>query len=217
VICYEDGTCDWSVSHDSDIHEVLEKSAKYKKAVNYVSMGRNDGSDSYFYPPDPSNIWFVRRATGTTYLGKSCCSGNGLGDLQDHWWNDTGDDRVERVSFAPNKGWFVIKANRGARWENLPDSLSTALEEYWTEHKGVVDLSVGHNGEWFIRYGDGSYQVCGVHPSLSAVLDMPDEKRGGVEWVEMGPDGTFVALFEKYTCWYGDSDLTEALLQANAT
>jgi hypothetical protein len=33
-----------------------------------------------------------------------------------------------------------------------------------------------------------------------------------VEWVELGPDGTFVALFEKYTAWYGGAFLTDDLL-----
>ena len=84
IVSYEDGDCAWSVSHDSDIHDVLEKSVKkYKKPVAFVSLGKNDGSGSYNVPTDPSNIWFVRRDTGTTYLGPTCKSDYPFNELND--------------------------------------------------------------------------------------------------------------------------------------
>ena len=130
------------------------------------------------------------------------------------WWNGEGDDRVSKVFFGPNNGWCIFKEGGSISWDNLPDSLSDTIDAHWDEYDGVDDLSIGHNGEWFVKYGDGHFEWCGVHPALEAVFDLPSGKRGGVEWVELGPDGAFVALFEKYTCWYGSSDLTEKLIQA---
>jgi hypothetical protein len=72
---------------------------------------------------------------------------------------------------------------------------------------------VGHNGEWFVKFGTGHYSSRGVHP-LEKLLDgisSSGNRTGAVEWVELGPGHTFVALFERYTAWYGCEDLTEAL------
>lgn len=77
-------------------------------------------------------------------------------------------------------------------------------------------MSVGHNGEYFVKYRSGQYAWCGVHPTLANLLIK--EKIGGracsIEWVELGPDATFVALFNNHTVWYGSEVLTEHLLAA---
>lgn len=164
-----------------------------------------DGSDTYMQPAG-KEVWFFKAADGTTWLGEDRDQ-----TLRNVWWGGTRDHRVEQVYFAPSNGWFVLKKRGGARWDNLPDSLQVALNENWKEWGGVKSLSVGHNGEWFVRYG-WRVQCCGVHPVLEHWLEHKTELTGGVEWVELGPDGSFVALFEKYTLWYGSQDLTDALL-----
>lgn len=75
-------------------------------------------------------------------------------------------------------------------------------------------LSVGHNGECFVLFESGSMKWEGVHPTLDRILK--DGKVDGrtlrVERVELGPDGTFAALFDTYTGWYGSKRLTSHLL-----
>jgi hypothetical protein len=75
-------------------------------------------------------------------------------------------------------------------------------------------MSVGHNGEYFVLYKSGQHAWSGVHPTLDRLLTQ--QKVGGracsIEWVELGPDGTFVALFDTHTVWYGSQVLTEHLL-----
>lgn len=54
----------------------------------------------------------------------------------------------------------------------------------------------------------------GCAPTLDRILK--DGKVDGrtlrVEWVELGPDGTFAALFDTYTGWDGSKRLTGHLL-----
>jgi hypothetical protein len=76
---------------------------------------------------------------------------------------------------------------------------------------------VGHNGEWFVKWIYGIHAWHCVHPPLSElqgcnVGSTLRNRTGNVQWVELGPDSTFVAQFEKYTAWYGSKALTEALL-----
>jgi hypothetical protein len=139
-------------------------------------------------------------------MGEGCCE-----QLRDIWQGGEGDDFIEKVPFAPSNGWYAFKHGGGAAWSGRPDSLYAALDEWLHEYDGVECLSVGHNGEWFVKFGTGHCMSNGVHPTLSKLLKK-QEQTGAVEWVELGPDGTFVALFERYTAWYGGKELTDELL-----
>jgi hypothetical protein len=210
VIAYDDGASTWSVISDK-LHKTLNNTLKRNgRGVAFVSLGRNQGSDSYDTAVDPDDVYFVRRNTGTTYLGAQCAD-----KLRDQWWNGEDDERVVKVSFAPSNGWYAFERGGGATYEGLPASLKEHLDEYWQEYDGVQALSVGHNGEWFVKYvKGGAYASSGVHPALYKLLHTETgmSRTGAVEWVELGPDGTFVALFERYTAWYGFDNLTDALL-----
>jgi hypothetical protein len=142
-------------------------------------------------------------------MGEGCEAG-----LRDEWDEGEDDEYVVQVSFAPSFGWFALQESGDAVWNGLPDSLEDHLEKYWDKYDGVKALSVGHNGEWFVRFDNGKVTSRGVHPTLKKLLhDSSSKSRtGAVEWVELGPNGTFVVLFEKYTAWYGGEDLTEDVL-----
>lgn len=210
VILYQDGQEAWSAGLSDGLYLELQKSLRYKKTLAAVALGRNQGSDTYSSPSDPDEVWFLMRDTGTTYMGSACEA-----ELRDCWWDGAGEDRVVNVAFAPNGGWYVFKKG-GARWSGLPKSLHEELREEWYAQDGVECLSVGHNGEWFVLYESGVYNWEGVHPTLDRLLRA--QKVGGrdisIEWVELGPDGTFVAVFDNHTVWYGSQDLTDQLLDA---
>uniref|UniRef100_A0A383VKY9 Uncharacterized protein n=1 Tax=Tetradesmus obliquus TaxID=3088 RepID=A0A383VKY9_TETOB len=131
------------------------------------------------------------------------------------WNTGEGDKRVVKVLFAPDKGWFVLKRGQGTTRLGLPKSLNDHYDDYFDKYNGVQQLSVGHNGEWFVRLGSG-WAWNGVHPTLNMLLkqDVSSSMTGAVQWVELGPDGTWVALFDKYTAWYGNHALTKALLSS---
>lgn len=209
VILYEDGDTAWSSALPDGLYTELRKSMKRRKGLAAVALGRNQGSDSYWTAADPGEVWFLMRESGTTYMGAGCEE-----ELRDRWWNCDGDDRIVDVAFAPSCGWYAYRRGGGATWDGLPNSLHDELEAGWDEEGGVKHLSVGHNGEWFVLYESGAYRWNGVHPTLDRLLDQ--QEVGGrvisVEWVELGPDGTFVALFDSHTVWYGGEDLTEHLL-----
>jgi hypothetical protein len=205
---YEDGDTAWSSGLPDSLDTELRKSLKRRKGVAAVALGRNQGSDSYSTAANPDEVWFLMRETGTTYMGDGC----GV-ELRDRWWQGQGDERVVHVTFAPSGGWYVYCRGGGAQWTGLPMSLRDQLDAYWRQEGGVEHLSVGHNGEWFVRYESKRYSWNGVHPTLDRLLK--EQKVGGrtisVEWVELGPNGTFVALFDCHTVWYGGEDLAEAL------
>lgn len=207
VVSFEDGDAAWSGVSD-ELHDMLETTLKYKREVASVALGRNQGSDTYCTAEVPEEVYFMRRNTGVTYMGEQCEE-----ELQAAWDAGEGDRFVVNVSFAPINGWFA-RRQVGATWNGLPDSLDEWLDRYWDKYDGVQQLSVGHNGEWFVLFKDGHYGSNGVHPALYKLLHSKRGKKrtGGVQWVELGPDGTWVALFDKYTAWYGNEDLTEALL-----
>jgi hypothetical protein len=209
VISYENGAIAFSGGLSKGLYETLDRSWKRKKSLATVALGRNQGSDSYSTASDPGEVYFMMRDTGTTYMGVACEEG-----LRQRWWEGKGDDRVEGVAFAPSCGWYLFKQGGGAAWNNLPKSLTDTLDEHWQPEGGVNRLSVGHNGEYFVLFESGVHYWAGVHPTLDRILE--EGKIGSrslsIEWVELGPDGTFVALFDNHTVWYGSEDLTEHLL-----
>jgi hypothetical protein len=85
---------------------------------------------------------------------------------------------VVEVSFAPGNGWFGLKQGGGAEWSGLPESLVEYLEQYCKNYDGIEALSVGHNGEWFVKFEGGHYASCGVHPALADLL----EKKQQQDW-----------------------------------
>lgn len=209
VISYENGDMAWSSGLSDGLYEAVNTTRRYKKEIATVALGRNQGSSSYSKAADPGEVWFMMRDTGTTYMGSACED-----DLRDAWDEQEDSERVERVAFAPNGGWYLDTEGGGANWSGLPDSLEEALDELWDAEGGVEHLSVGHNGEWFVLFESGAYLWQGVHPTLDRLLSK--QEVGGctcnIEWVELGPGGTFVALCDKHTGWYGSRTLTDHLL-----
>jgi hypothetical protein len=185
VISYEGGGTAWSSGLPDGLYNALKLAVKYKRSVAAVSMGRNQGSSSYSTAEDPGEVWLLKRDTGVTYMGEECPQ-----MLQDIWQEGDGDDFVAQMCFAPSNGWFVFRKGGGATWDGLPDSLEVALDEWWEEYGGVQSLSVGHNGEWFVKFGTGHWLSNGVHPALYKLLDQQQDI-GDVEWVELGPNGSF--------------------------
>lgn len=92
----------------------------------------------------------------------------------------------------------------------LPGCLQEVLENYYEAQDGVKHLSIGHSGEWFVKFNSGLCQWSRVHHTLDYLLSEVDDS--SIEWVELGEDGTFVALFEDFTAWYGTEGLTKHLL-----
>jgi hypothetical protein len=147
--------------------------------------------------------------------------------LRDDWWESKDDQRVVKVCYAPSNGWFLRRRKDGqARYKGLPASLARAIDESWKVEgtwcfgTPINTLSVGHNGEWFVLWGTAPnrrFNWNGVHPTLKQLLAAENsstlcDRIGTVQWVELGPDGTFVAHFDRYTAWYGNQRLTEVLL-----
>jgi hypothetical protein len=205
VIVFEDGDTAWSEGLSDGLYDTLTKTYKRGKKVASVAMGRNQGSDTYSTATDPDEVWFMMWNTGTTYMGTGCDE-----ELRNEWWESEGENRVEKVVFAPNNGWHVSRRGGGEWMDNLPSALSKHIDKTWDTGDSVQSISVGHNGEYFALYESGRYIWSGVHPTLDRLLEK--KKVGGrackVEWVELGPDGTFVALFDTHTVWYGSEDLT---------
>jgi hypothetical protein len=212
VISYEDGRTAWSAGLSVNLVDDLNRSRCKGKPIETVALGRNQGSDSSSTAeyPGPGEVWFMMRDTGCRYMGDGC-----EGQLQ-QLWNDSeiGDcERIERVAFATNGGWCVRQEGGGGQWVNLPDSLAAMLRVRWWSEGGVRQLSVGHHGEWFVLFESGSMKWEGVHPTLDRILKdgKVDGRTVRVEWVELGPGGTFVAVFDSYTVWYGSKRLTGRL------
>lgn len=189
VISYEDGDLTWSAGLSNGLIKVLRATHKYKRELCTISLGRNEGSGSYAVPDDPGEVWFARRNTGVTYLGMSASA-----DLREAWDTGEGDDFITHVFFAPSQGYFELTEGGGASWSDLPASLGAELEESW-DHEGSVESRPR------------------VHPTLNMLLKEWSDVTGELEWAELGPNGTFVALFERYTAWYGSESLTHSLLE----
>jgi hypothetical protein len=135
VICCEDDSYLRSSGLSADLSSALQKTKKQKAGRALVSLGRNEGSACYSKADGPSEVWFLQRKTGWTYLEQGCEE-----SLYRKWKKAKGSSFLEWVSFAPNSG---------ADWYGLPESLDQELAENWGAEGGVAVLSVGHNSGWF--------------------------------------------------------------------
>lgn len=146
VIAYENGDTAWSAGLSAGLCKTLKAAGR---DITSVALGRNQGSDTYATSENPGDVCFVSLNRGaTTYMGPQCASG-----LREMWKTGEGDKRVVKVSFAPDKGWFVLKRGQGTTRLGLPKSLNDQFAELFVKYNGVQQLSVGHNGEWFVRLG----------------------------------------------------------------
>jgi hypothetical protein len=210
VLLHENGSIAWSGGLAQSLYGEINKELSAGNIVDVVALGRSQGSSTYSSPADNSQVWFLLYRYfhyGYTRFGGACEQ-----SLVSNWWDAEGD-RVERVSFALSNGWFKFKRGGEASWKGLPASLSESLDKNRQAEGGVEALSVGHNGEWLVIYKSGQVRGHGLHPTLEKMLRNNNSNRNGdVRWVQLGPDGTFIAVFENYTVWCGNQELTDHLL-----
>jgi hypothetical protein len=222
VVLFENGKRSCSSGLPDSLQKWLKEADSNNEDIADVALGRNQGSDTYDRSASLADVAFLRLDTkqvaGTTRL-----SVGSEASLKDDWWESKNDKRVVKVCFAPSNGWFLRRQGgiMQATYKGLPASLSCTIGDNnyqrWKDEGSIKTLSVGHNGEWFVLWGSGGYTWNGVHLTLWELLRPKSgstlrNRTGWVEWVELGPNGTFVAQFEKYTAWYGNQHLTEALL-----
>lgn len=125
VIAYENGDTAWSAGLSAGLCKTLKAAGR---DITSVALGRNQGSDTYATSENPGDVYFVSLNRGaTTYMGPQCASG-----LREMWNTGEGDKRVVKVSFAPDKGWFVLKRGQGTTRLGLPKSLNDHYDDLST-------------------------------------------------------------------------------------
>jgi hypothetical protein len=96
VVYYDDGDNAWSAGLSQDLHGVLKTTNKYKREIVSVALGRNQGSSTYNTSQKPGDVYFVRRDTGTTYMGEQCSK-----QLREFWQEGEGMILLSRSLLHP--------------------------------------------------------------------------------------------------------------------
>lgn len=77
----------------------------------------------------------------------------------------------------------------------------------------VVIAYVCVSGEWLVLAWDDTCWWNGVHPSLARILSIQERPQGNLNFVSLGPDGTYCALFDNRTVWRAKQSFTDHMLQ----
>lgn len=102
---------------------------------------------------------------------------------------------MELLAFAPDGGYYVLWEDCTSQWMGLPTGLDNQLKGRGWRRPGVEFLSVGPEGEWFVRYQDGSWRANNLSTSCSEALDETQEQGCKVLQVLFGEDWTWAIRY----------------------
>ena len=178
----------WSNIPDG-LYDTLVGRNKKLPGVQYLALSKASNQDDYFVRfTDASYAWHTPNYDGLDSVLRS-------------------ESDCTAAYFGPH-GAYLVKHENGITYNNLPGSMDNAIEQWKDEHDGITNVAMGPDGEWFIRWGDGAVSRNSLHPSLERMIES-----GSIPLrIRLGPNGTFLAVFQGRTVWREAEDLSEQIL-----
>ena len=109
---------------------------------------------------------------------------------------------IELMAFAEDDGWYVMWEDGVSEWVGLPTGLHNQLRSRAGSLPGVEFLSCGPEGEWFVRYANGSWKANGLQGYCSPRLHNLQSQQRDVLKVLFG-EGTWAILSTEPVCGEG--------------
>ncbi len=77
---------------------------------------------------------------------------------------------VMSVAFGAQQESFLVLYEDGAAWGNIPKGLEEAINNEHTRDTSLLYVSMGPQGQYFARFGDGSFAAGGLNQDEERVL-----------------------------------------------
>ena len=105
------------------------------------------------------------------------------------------DTSVQLLAFAPDGGWYVLWEDGTQAWEGLPMRFHNILNGRQKSLPGVEQLAVGPNGEWFVRFLNGSVRMAVQTTSCAATIEELQQAGHSILSVLFGEDWSWCVQY----------------------
>ena len=164
---------DGGYAHSDNVPDAVREEFAKQKHMAYLSLGTR-------------GRYFMKKTTGWTQW-----NANGDEDFAEYI-RDT-DSVIQRVTFGADNSWFVLLGGGGYRYQGAPAGFKAAHSSNKYSKKTIEDVSWGPNGEWWVRWTDGTWKSS--DDCSSECCDRIDElKRGGwdIKKIVFGPNEEWI-------------------------
>ena len=99
---------------------------------------------------------------------------------------------VKRVAFGEDyETYFVLSELGGYSWNGIPSTMSAGINSNKYRKRTIDEVSLGPNGEWFVRWTDGSWKADGLPEHLDAKLAKFGRGSSNIRQILFGPSDTW--------------------------
>ena len=171
-----DGSTSWGAGVPLEFENKLRGRQASLAGVDYVAFG--DGVNDYYYVQftDGSSQWS---------LPADLCSK--LRNWPTHF-------TVGAVAFAPGDGWCVLFDDGSHFYSGLPANLASLISKWGGT--GLEDVSIGPQGEWYVRFSDGTWECGNIPAGCAEGLSWIKRRYGVVNHVAFGHDSKWLITYE---------------------
>jgi hypothetical protein len=104
-------------------------------------------------------------------------------------------ENIKTVAFGTNfDSFFILSEGGGYSWQGIPEAMNQGMNSNKYRKKIIDDVSLGPDGEWFVRWKDGSWKGGGYSDNISDKLD--ELKQHSIKKILFGPSESW---FVRYT------------------
>jgi len=103
---------------------------------------------------------------------------------------------VASVAFAPRNGWYIVFKDGSSAWNHLPRKLHQLLKKRKKNSVAVRNISISHNGDWFVSYKNGTYDFQLPELCNEAFNTLIHECSPKIDHVWLGKHGAFCIVYD---------------------
>lgn len=105
------------------------------------------------------------------------------------------ESSVELLAFAPGGGYYILWEDGCDEWNGVPVDLHNQLNGRQKSLPGVEFLAIGPEGEWFVRFLDGSWKVRLVTDGCTNAIEELQAQGCDVLKVVFGGDSSWAIVY----------------------
>lgn len=109
----------------------------------------------------------------------------------------TGSPMITVLAFAPGSSYYCKNDLGTELYCNLPKGLHDALKGRKSSLPEVQNVNLGPQGEWFVRFEDGSWSCSGMTDLCDETIDEIKGKGGKISEILFGQDDTWMIRYDE--------------------